>query len=709
MPKNERDTDPKFMVEIGCERFDPTGETAKARRRANSDKTRLAATLNLPPEAIPGTERQLWIVQFADDPDLETITRFRDDYSLQLAAGLTSLTFVESMTAATADRVRRESQVRACIPYWSELKLARSSLLPAEEIAGERLLRLGLVEDASESLLQKLDLLGFQAVGEATPYPGGFLFRVMVGEAGDPKALLLLNEVEWVEDVRGYLPTNASSSAVVQGGGAGGSRPIWDQDLHGEGQIIGILDEGVPDMAHDFFRDPDHPVPGPTHRKALAIRASEERLPSVHATGVCGCAAGDDVGARGAHPDRGGAWAAKLVYTDIFHPLPDEGSVDAALKESFARGARVHNMSASEAIADPTLPAPYTADSASWDHELWFNEYLLLVGVMSNTPNCDPDAEGFSGAPGTAKNPLSVSGTRDFPNQDTFFTGVSGTGDGRRKPDLVAVGDNVRTSDLTIPPDAPPNTPPNTAAFSTSCGTSLAAPHVAAAAALVCQYFQEGFYPSGKSTGDRVTASSALLKAVLLNATVPPSTFLYPTDEAGWGRLELDKTLHFEGDKLVLQVKDVPHLWGFDSGPPRGGRTFSLRVPDSARSMKITLVFNDPAGAVGAKDPVVNKLDLIVMEPMRSRSAGWEFGYFGNDFDRLVSRRRRLKTGITSVPPDMVELKNNVRQVVVESPVAGNWGLHVSSHRFDKANTPKEWRRGRNAQGYAWVARVELK
>jgi hypothetical protein len=704
-------TDPRFMVEIGSERFDPKGDAAKARRRAASDKKRLAAALSLPPEAIPGGERELWIVQFAEDPELETITHFRDDYGLRLGAGLSSLTFIESMTAATADRIRRESRVRACIRYSSELKLARSSLAPADKIVGERLLRLGLIEDATEGLVRKLSLLGIQPVGPATSYPGGFLLEVKVDNARDADALLLLSEVEWIEEVRGFRATNASSSAVAQSGGVPqGSRPIWDKDLHGEDQVIGILDRGVPDMAHDFLRDrrPSEP-PGPAHRKVLAVRAAEARAPDDHATSVCGCAAGDDVLACGTHPDRGGAWAAKLVYTNIFKPPPEEATVDAVLRESFARGARVHNMSASEEIADPTQPPPYTAFSASFDHELWFNEYLLLVAAMANTPNCDPDTKGFGGGPATAKNPVSVSGTKDFPNQDTFFTGVPGTGDGRRKPDLVAVGENVRTSDLTQPD---PTQPPNPGVITEfPCGTSLAAPHVAAAAALVCQYFEEGFYPSGKCTpGDRVTASSALLKAVLLNATVDLAKEPgYPSAKEGWGRLQLDKTLHFDGDKRFLRVEDVPHYWGFDSGPPLRAKTFILPVPANVKSMKITLVFNDPPGAVGAKDPVVNKLDLLVTEPMRTRWDGWELGYFANDFDNnKVTRRRPLQTGATTFPPDPAELKNNVRQVVVQSPVPGKWGLHVLSHKFDKANTPKEFRGDRQAQGYAWVASAEL-
>jgi hypothetical protein len=699
MAKKRGEADPRFFVEIGSERFDPKDEGAKARRRANSDKKRLAGALNVIPEAIPGTERELWLVQFAEAPDLGTIGRFRADYGLRLTAGLTSIAFIEQMTAATAGRVRRQSRVRACIPYWSELKRARSSLVQLEEIAGERLLRLGLVEDATESLLQKLDLLGFEPVGPATAYPGGFVLRVKVGKTSDAEALLLLNEVEWVEDIRGYLPTNASSSAVVQGGGVGGSTHIWDKDLHGEGQIIGVLDTDLPDMDHDFFRDPDVTVPGPTHRKVLAIRTQAGSPTDFHPTRVCGCAVGDDVKAPGGHAHRGGAWAAKLVYTDINPYI--SGRLGEELLKSAALEARVHNMSVLEPLADGTKPAPYTDDSASVDHELWRNEDLLLVSAVANTAPCRNDP--FLGAPGTAKNPVTVAGTKDVPNQDQFHTGRPGTADGRRKPDLVAVGDDVISSTLTT------HTTPPSSVLTPACGTSYAAPHVAAAAALVRQYFTEGWYPNGKMEGKRraITPSGALLKAVLLNATVDIAVPGYPSAKEGWGRLQLDKTLHFEGDKLLLTISDERHIVGLAEGYTR---IHPLTVPANAKSLRITLVFNDPAGAVGAKDPVINKLDIVVFEPQNTFNVTKWFGYFGNDLQNKVSRRRNPFAPGQKAPPDPRELKNNVRQVLVNEPMKGRWAIYVVAHKVDQAATPSVpvfplFKR----QGYALVALVELK
>lgn len=692
-------TDPSYMIEVGSYRFDPKQESAKARRRANHDLRQLAAALNVSSEAMPYTSG-LWIVQLAEDLDLQAIERFRHEYGLRLKGGLSSLTFIELMNEATASRLRRETQVRACIPYWSDLKRARSAVAPLNETAGERRFKLGLLKAPATEFEQMLLQLGFEREGAVVTHPGGFLVLVQGNEGSDPEGLLLMPEVEWVEEVRPFLQTNASSAQVVQGGGVGGSTPIWDKGLHGEGQIIGVFDTELPDMGHDFFRDPAVAAAGPTHRKMLAIQTQPGSPLDGHATRVCGCVAGDDVNSPGAHANRGGAWAAKLVYTDI-RPLPAAGQIDAQLRVSAGLGAKVHTMSAAEPLTDGTKPAPYTADAAAFDNEIWKNESLLMVAAVTNTAPCLNQP--FGGAPGTAKNPLTVAGSRDAPNQTAFHTGNPGTADGRRKPDLVAVGESVASSDLTIPG--------NTATFSSLCGTSFATPHVAAAAALVRQYFTEGWYPKGQKTpGDAVTPSGALLKAVLLNATLDLTGVPgYPSAREGWGRLELDKNLHFDGDKLFLRVEDVPHVFGLDRSAPVTARTFFVNVPKDAKSMKVTLVFNDPAGAVGANDPVVNKLDLVMLEPMRSRWDGWELGYFGNDFNNTkLTIRRPLQTGATTFPPDPAELKNNVRQVVIEAPAAGRWGLAVFCHKFDKANTPAESRRGHKAQGYAWVARVDL-
>jgi len=85
---------------------------------------------------------------------------------------------------------------------------------------------------------------------------------------------------------------------------------------------------------------------------------------------------------------------------------------------------------------------------------------------------------------------------------------------GRRVPDIFAPGYNVCTSRYTteIGEDTTINV----------YGTSFASPNAAGSAALIRQYFTEGWYPCGsKGCSDPIKPSGSLIKAVMLNGAQP--------------------------------------------------------------------------------------------------------------------------------------------------------------------------------------------
>ena len=92
-------------------------------------------------------------------------------------------------------------------------------------------------------------------------------------------------------------------------------------------------------------------------------------------------------------------------------------------------------------------------------------------------------------SPAIAKNAVAVGALDASYVKVAQFSSRGPTPDGRLKPDLVAPG-----SSLVSAADG------EACGTVTMSGTSMATPIVTAAAALVRQYFREGFFPSGAKT-----------------------------------------------------------------------------------------------------------------------------------------------------------------------------------------------------------------
>jgi hypothetical protein len=141
-----------------------------------------------------------------------------------------------------------------------------------------------------------------------------------------------------------------------------------------------------------------------------------------------------------------------------------------------------------------------------------------------------------------------------------------------------------------------------TCAVFSSSGTSMSAPLVAGAAAIVRQYLREGWLPPGP----RPTPSAAAIKAILLNGAVPirpeqwerrggrvgPATF-----EAGFGEVSLAGSLPFvnasNGSAFRMALFD-------EQSPLEEGTSFSVcvEVPVGVPAeLRATLVWTDPPAA----------------------------------------------------------------------------------------------------------------
>lgn len=462
---------------------------------------------------------------------------------------------------------------------------------------------------------------------------------------------------------------NEVSYRSLQSGSSSGPTPLHDRGLHGEGQLIAIVDTGL-DINNCFFAEHDGQLPpfntgtpaggldwenvDLTRRKVVAYNFlfSCDQYPGMpgcdtpgqagaydnqgHGTHAAGAAAGDK-GAPVMH-DYGDsvAPAAKLIIHDggyiggdactQFPGVGCPAKLTPIFEQAYKQGARIHSNSWGDRQGklqnSPTANYPqsaYDVDAFVWSHPdslVIFNTGNLDLRVPRATPPSSLSA------PGSAKNTLQVGGTRTVGRSDNTlaeFTLFGPTRDGRIKPDLVAA---ARVTGANF--DFDDN--PATCDVGLDIGTSWSSPTVAGAAALVRQYYVDGFYPSGKrNAANARTPSAALMKATLIAAARPVlsrrdgltgnlvDALPVPSPQQGWGFPVLDDALYFEGDTRKMRVVDVPLARGLAEG-----QSSTIRVSAKPGTpLRAVLVWTDPPGTVrnsiaDTTPQLVNDLDLHV-------------------------------------------------------------------------------------------------
>jgi hypothetical protein len=511
---------------------------------------------------------------------------------------------------------------------------------------------------------------------------------------------------------------NEISVHTLQSGDPSGPTPIHDHGIHGEGQVIAVLDTGL-DYDHCQFAEADGSPPpintgtpqsglasanvNAARRKVIAydFLYSCDQFPSAfgcdnsalptaydnqgHGTVTASAAAGD-AGAFVIHDLYDSiAPAAKLVIQDTGYIGGDNCTQRAGLgcpvidlhpvlQQAYDQGARIHSNSWGDLQGLPSSPPPtnpptanYSAAARDIDDFVWTHPDMVVV---FNTGNAGLRGESSLSAPGDAKNTIQVGGTRvgspygvGPPEylDDTLvdFSGTGPTRDGRIKPDLV--GPAYVRSAL---PDG--NVTTRNCDTSWQPGTSLASPTVAGAAALVRQYYADGFYPGGRArSADRFNPSASLVKATLIAAAravpyhasgvssrglaAPP-----PSYQQGWGFPVLGDVLAFGPSRL--EVRDVASASGLGSG-----ESFSTSLAVRAGApLKIVLVWTDPAGVprnVSDFTPeLVNDLDLRVVDPSGAVLLGNE-----------------------SLHPGQADRLNNVEVVSIATPISGTYSVSISA------------------------------
>jgi hypothetical protein len=623
-------TESQYQVSIGSHTFDPA-DTRSVRRRRDDRR--------LDNEPDPNDTR---IVQFERQLTGADIDRLREQYGLALTAYIPNLAYVERVDAAIRRQLAREPLVRAVAGYRPEYKL--DPLLAERRNEGETDIPIvaSLFDGGSIDLVEReLTAAGAVDIESHDQRPLGGLAMVTFTAPAENVVDLAsrLPDVRWLELAPTIKEDNSSAAAVNQSG-ANDNPAVWDRGIHGEGQVIGMLEGGTPDIGHCFFGEASPNTPRPAHRKIVDLRN-----PSVtaHATFVAGCAVGDERGNSGNHQHRGGAWGAKLAASSVTF-----ASVLTELASNRDAGAFIHTNSWHDDRHGGGNPAPYNAIAVQVDRFLRDNEDHILLGSSGNNGE-------EQGPPGTAKNALCVSAANT--NGTTVGDGNPGpTADGRRKPDIVAVGCGINSSTGT-----------GCATGTRSpCATSYATPHAAGAAALVRQYFIEGWWAGGtEDFANGITPTGALIRAVLVNSAVAMSgESPYPSNNQGWGVLRLDRGLMFVGNARNLVPRDIRNQFGLRTGEDFVQNYTVLDGPSGPNQLRVVLAYTDPPAVAGAiRDTLVNNLNLEVTDPNGLK-------YVGNDFDPATG----FSQPNTTSPGDTV---HNLEVVLVDAPPAGTWRVRV--------------------------------
>jgi hypothetical protein len=234
------------------------------------------------------------------------------------------------------------------------------------------------------------------------------------------------------------------------------------------------------------------------------------------------------------------------------------------------------------------------------------------------------------GVPACAKNIITVGATNDTDGMSTFSS-WGPTDDGRVKPEVCAPGVNIHST-------MPGNT------YGDMSGTSMATPITAGCVTLVLEQFNRT-YPG-------LIPLPSTIKALFINTAVD------------LGNTGVDYQYGF-GRIAVQAAVDATINGNFLEGQLTTGQvnTHTFNVPAGTTSLRVSLSWMDPAAARLANPTLINDLDVTLTSPTATV-------YYPMVLNP-ASPGNVATTGVNH--------RDNSEQVVVASPVAGQWTITVSA------------------------------
>ncbi len=283
--------------------------------------------------------------------------------------------------------------------------------------------------------------------------------------------------------------------------------------------------------------------------------------------------------------------------------------------------------------------AGYTSIAQTVDAEIYAHPSLIQVFSAGNNNgnDCDYGAGNqwgnITGGHKMGKNAIAVANL----NQNDLLESSSSRGpasDGRIKPDIAAHGNGQWSTD------------PNNS-YAIGGGTSAAAPGIAGVLTQMHQAYRIW------NNGDN--APSALLKAALLNTANdmgnPGPDFRY-----GFGKVNAWK---------ALRTIEENRYWE-DTISQASVNSTTLAIPANVAEVRVMLYWHDVEGSTSAQFALVNNLDLKLINPTGATHLPLILDHTPNP----VLLDLPATPGVDSI--------NNVEQVRVTNPIAGNYSVQVN-------------------------------